>query len=143
MIIKQLSIFVENKPGRLANVTRAIGDAGINIRALSVADTSDYGILRLIVSNPHEAVKALKEAEFAVSLTDVIAVGIDDRPGAFADIVVLLGAEGIDIEYMYAFLGRCDRRAYVILRVEDVEHAIHVIRAGGVTLLTKEEVYDM
>ena len=142
-MIKQLSIFVENKPGRLAEVTRAIGDAGVDLRALSIADTSDFGILRLIVNKPQEAVDALKKAGLTVSLTDVLAVGINDAPGAFADVVQLLTDNGIVLEYMYAFISRCEKQAVIILRIEELERAISVLRQRNVRLLSEEEVYRM
>lgn len=143
MIIKQLSIFVENKPGRLAEVTKAIGDAGVDIRALSIADTSDFGILRLIVNRPEDAVKALRDAEMTVSLTDVLAVGINDAPGAFAEVVRLLSDENIGIEYMYAFISRKENQAFIILRIEEVERAVALLQANHVPLITGQEIYEM
>lgn len=143
MIIKQISVFVENKPGKLVQVTRAIGDAGVDIRALSIADTSDFGILRLIVNDPDKAVEALRAAEMTVSLTDVIAVGIEDKPGAFAKVVQLLSDEGVNIEYMYAFLGREQRHAFVIMRTENADEAVKVLRAKNIRLLSGEEIYNM
>ena len=106
MQIQQLSVFIENKPGRLAEITEVLAEAGIDIRAISVADTSDFGILRVIVDKPKEAVAALKQHGMTVSLTNVIAVGIDDEPGAFSKAVRLLADEGFDMEYMYAFISR-------------------------------------
>lgn len=143
MMIKQLSIFVENRPGRLADVTAAIGDAGVDIRALSIADTSDFGILRLIVNKPEEAVIALKDAGMTVSLTDVIAVGIDDVPGAFSRVVRLLSDGGVGIEYMYAFISRSENHAFVIVRIEHAEKGVELLRQNNVRLLTAEEVYHM
>lgn len=143
MKIHQLSVFVENKPGRLIEVTRAMADANIDIRALSIADTSDFGILRLIVDRPEEAVASLREAQFTVSLTEVIAVAMDDTPGSFHRVVKLLGDQGVDIEYMYAFLSRCDQRAYLILRVEDTSRAVSVLKDHGVEMLSAEEVYHL
>ena len=105
-MIKQLSIFVENKAGRLAEITAVLADAGIDIRALSVADTTNFGILRLIVDKPDEAERILREAGLTVSLTGVIAVGIPDRPGGFAAAMRALADASIDIEYMYAFISR-------------------------------------
>lgn len=143
MIIKQISVFVENKPGRLAQVTKAIGDAGVDIRALSIADTSDFGILRLIVNRPDEAVASLKAAEMTVSLTDVIAVGIDDTPGSFARVVALMSDNNLSIEYMYAFISRTESKAFIIMRIENVEEAIGVLQKNGIHLLTSDEVYHM
>lgn len=112
MQIKQLSIFVENKAGRLAEITAVLAEANVDIRAISIADTSDFGILRLIVDHPDEAVEALKKAGMTVSLTSVIAIGIHDRPGEFAKAMRILADEHIAIEYMYAFISR-DRKSVV------------------------------
>ena len=106
MQIQQLSVFIENKPGRMAEVTEVLAEANIDIRAISVADTRDFGILRVIVDKPKEAVEALKAHGMTVTLTKVIAVGIDDKPGAFSKAVRLLSNEGFDVEYMYAFISR-------------------------------------
>lgn len=143
MQIKQLSVFVENKPGRLAEITEALAAAGVDIRAISVADTSDFGILRLIVDRPEEAVLALKEAGMTVSLTDVIAVGIDDKPGSFAKSVRVLADAGLTIEYMYAFISRDKGKAYIIIRVDDSVLASKALEESGVHLLTAEAIYNM
>ena len=143
MVIKQISIFVENKKGRMAEITKVIADANVDIRALSVADTTDFGILRLIVDTPDEAVKALKDAGMTVSLTDVIAVGLDDRPGAFAGVVKLLSDAGINIEYMYAFITRTEGKAYVIMRLEDPQTGIDMLKKSGVHMLSSEEIYNL
>lgn len=143
MQIQQLSIFVENKSGRLAEITEILGRANVDIRAISVADTSDFGILRLIVDKPQDAVKALKEAGLTVSLTSVIAVGIDDHPGEFAKAMRILADADISVEYMYAFISRDKGKAFVILRVDDSEKAMEHLRAKGVALLAAEEIYGM
>lgn len=143
MIIKQLSVFVENKTGRMAEITRVIGDAQVDIRALSIADTSDFGILRLIVNKPDVAVQVLRDAGITVSLTDVIAVGVEDKPGAFANAVKTLSDVGINIEYMYAFISRSDNRAFVILRVEEPERAVEALRAKSFEILTSEKIYNL
>ena len=143
MLIKQISIFIENKMGRMAEITKIIGDAGIDIRALSMADTSDFGILRLIVNKPDLAVEKLKAAGLTVSLTDVIAVAIDDTPGAFAKVVANMSDAGINIEYMYAFISREHSRAYVIFRVEDAAGSIKALQDAGVAVISGTEIYDM
>lgn len=142
MIIKQLSVFVENKLGRLAEITRVIGDAGVDIRALSIADTSDFGILRLIVDKPDAALDALKKAGITVSLTDVIAVGIEDTPGSFAKVVKMMSDAGLAIEYMYAFISRSDSKAFVITRVENPAKGIEVMKQNNVRLLSEDEIYN-
>ncbi len=143
MIIKQISIFVENKKGRLAEITETLAKAGANIRALSIADTTDFGILRLIVDKPDESAAALKEAGITVSVTNVIAVGIDDVPGAFSKPMRILADAEIDVEYMYAFITRKSERAYVILRVADNEAAAKVLLDKGVELLDEEGFHSL
>ncbi|QEY35746.1 ACT domain-containing protein [Caproiciproducens galactitolivorans] len=143
MQIQQLSIFVENKSGRLAEITEVLAAARIDIRAISVADTSDFGILRLIVNKPDEAVAALKKAGLTVSLTNVIAMGIDDVPGAFSKAMRILADIGIDVEYMYAFISRKSGKAYVILRVKDSKKAVNALSSNGIQILTAEEFYGM
>lgn len=143
MQIKQLSVFVENKPGRLAEITETLAAAGVDIRAISVADTSDFGILRLIVDKPNEAVLALKEAGMTVSLTDVIAVGIEDRPGSFAKAVRVLADAGLTVEYMYAFISRDQGKAYIIVRADQGHAAGRVLKESGMEILTEEALYHM
>ena len=143
MFIKQLSVFVENKSGRLAEITAVLAGAGIDIRALSIADTTNFGILRLIVDKPDEAEAALKAAGLTVSLTNVIAIGIPDQPGGFAAAMKALSDAGVGIEYMYAFISRDEGRACVILRVENNDAAIRALRDGGIELLTSERIYTM
>lgn len=143
MIIKQLSVFVENKQGRLAYITEILSKAGANIRALSIADTTDFGILRLIVNDPDNAAAALKAAGITVSVTNVIAVGIEDVPGAFARPMRILADAEIDVEYMYAFITRKSERAYVILRVADNEAAAKVLADNDVELLDEESFHAL
>ena len=142
-MIKQLSIFVENKAGRLAEITALLAKAGVDIRALSVADTTNFGILRLIVDKPTAAEQVLRDAGLTVSLTDVIAVGSPDQPGGFASAMKALAEESIDIEYMYAFISRDEGRACVILRVENDQAAIAALSSRGIELLGEDRVYTM
>ncbi len=143
MNIKQLSIFVENKKGRLADITEILSKAGANIRALSIADTTDFGILRIIVDTPDAAALALKEAGVTVSITNVIAVGIDDVPGAFAQPMRILSDANIDVEYMYAFITRKSEKAYVILRVADNDEASKVLISNGVEILSEDDFHEL
>ena len=142
MTIKQLSVFIENVPGRLAEITQILGEHKIDIRALSLADTTKFGILRLIVDNPDEAETSLKKAGLTVTLTKVIAIGIADKPGGLASAIGVLGQGDISIEYMYAFVSREHNTAYVIVRVDDNEKAIELLKANNVTMLTPEEIYS-
>lgn len=145
MCIKQLSVFVENKSGRLAEITAILAGAGIDIRALSVADTTNFGILRLIVNKPLEAEQALKAAGLTVSLTSVVAIGIPDVPGGFAEAMKALAAVQADIEYMYAFISRAQGRACVILRFEETSYsrAVEALQAGGVEILDGDKLYTL
>ncbi len=143
MIIKQISVFVENKAGRLAEITTLLAEAGVDIRALSVADTNDFGILRLIVNDPDKAEKMLKEHGYTVALTKVLAIGIHDQPGGLAAPMKTLFEHHISVEYMYAFISKSVDTAYVILRVEDNERAAQVLQESGVKLVPEDEVYGM
>jgi hypothetical protein len=131
---------MKNEPGRLSKVTRALGDAKIDIRALTVAETADFGILRLIVDDPNRAYKTLKEKNIAVVEHDVLGVEVDDSPGGLAKIADLLEEEGINIEYVYAFVAKSHQKAYVVLRLDDLEGAKKLLEENGIRLLTTEEL---
>ena len=136
----QVSVFLENKSGRLAEVTHALAEAGVNIRALSLAETIDYGVLRLIVDKPPEAKQALNGAGFTVTETEVIAVEMPDRPGGLAGIIDLLTQRGLNIEYLYAFVGQRGENAIVIFRIDNVSEAVSALQAGGVHILSADEL---
>jgi hypothetical protein len=138
MIIQQLSVFLENKSGRLTEVTDTLGELGINISALSIADTADYGILRMIVAQPEKAIEALRTRGFSVSLTEVICVVIEDTPGSLALVLRLLSDHEVSIEYMYAFA--FGDKAYAVIRTESVEQAIRVLQDNQLELRTSEEI---
>ena len=141
MIAEQLSIFLENKAGRLAEVTQTLSEAGVNIRALSLADTSDFGILRIIV-NDHEKAKAvLKEKGFTLGRTAVVAAEVDDRPGGLHRILSLVSEYGINVEYMYAFVQQNSANATLIFRFDKVEKAIEVLTANNVRIIPGEKLY--
>lgn len=141
MLIQQISAFVENKKGRLSEITKALSQAGIDIRALSIADTTDFGILRLIVDKPGEAVEALKNVGMTVSITNVLAIAIPDAPGGFYSAIKVLSDADISVEYAYAFVTPKEGAAYVIIRVEDNERAVGVLQASGIRLLSQEEIF--
>lgn len=143
MKVKQISVFLENKTGRLAAVTDVLATNDINIRALSIADTSDFGILRLIVDQPDKAYEILKAQEFTVSVTDVIGVEMPDQPGGLAKVLSELEKAEINIEYLYAFLGRSQGGAMVVFRVEDIDSAIDKLGNSGLNVLKGEEIYKM
>ena len=143
MLISQISVFVENKPGRLSEITGYLAEAGIDIRAFSIADTTDFGILRLIVSDPEKAAAVLKDNGITVSKTQVVAVKIHDTPGALHDILVTLHKAGISVEYAYAFITRSRDDAYVILRIENLQEAIEILQKAGVPFLMAAEAYAL
>ena len=143
MKVEQISIFLENKSGRLAEVAGVLAAAGVNIRALSLADTTDFGILRLIVNDNKRAVELLKAKGFTVGTTEVVAVVIPDRPRGLADILDVLGAAGINVEYMYAFVERRADNAVVIFRFDEAEKAISTLQKAGVSILPGEKVYAL
>ncbi len=143
MKIKQISVFLENKSGRLAKVTQIMGNNQINIRALSIADTTDFGILRLIVNDPDKTAQILKEAGFTLSMTDVIAVEVPDEPGGLANALAILQEDGVNIEYLYAFLQKATNAALVVFRVEQLDEAIKVLQENGIRILAEKEVYAL
>ncbi len=143
MQVEQISVFIENKSGRLAEIARVLGDAGINIRALSLADTTDFGILRLIVNNREKAMQVLKERGFTVSKTEVVAVEVPDRPSGLSAILQALDGESINVEYMYAFVERCGENAVIIFRFDETERAIRVLLDKGFNILEGERLYNM
>lgn len=140
MSVEQISVFLDNKAGRLSEVTDVLAKAGINMSALSIADTTHFGILRLIVNRPDEAEKVLKESGFTVSKTDVLAIAIDDTAGSLAGALRMLTDSGISIEYIYAFVTRKADRAMVVLKIEDEARAVELFKANGVRVLTESEV---
>ncbi len=140
MFIKQLSIFVENKVGRLQNIVNALGENDVNISALSIADTTDFGILRIIVDNPDKAKLVLKGMGVISKTTDVVAVYIDDRSGGLAAVLNLVSNAGIGIEYMYAFLGRREGKALMVLKADDEEMLEQVLTSHGVELAKPNEI---
>lgn len=143
MRVKQISVFLENKSGRLHAVTELLAKNGINIRALSIADTSSFGILRLIVNDPDAAHKALLEAGFTVSLTDVIGVEMPDEPGGLAKVMSVLDKARINIEYLYAFISSYKGKAMVIFRVENIEEAVECLQKEGIRVVEGETLYKM
>ncbi|HEY3266047.1 MAG TPA: ACT domain-containing protein [Armatimonadota bacterium] len=143
MRVKQLSVFLQNKSGRLAAATRALGARGINIRALCLADTADFGVARFIVSDPVAAAQALKDEDFATALTDVLVVEIPDEPGGLSRVLEVLGEAGADVEYLYAFCEKHERSAMVIFRVEKIDLAVEALCANNVAVVPSQTVYDM
>ncbi len=141
MFVKQVSVFVENKSGKTADVIETLGKNDIDIRALSIADTTDFGILRLIVNKPEEAEKLLKEDGFVVRLTDVIAVGLEDKPGSLSRVLNVLKEYEVEIEYIYAFIGKSKYGALVIMKPEDSEKALNVLNSNNIAIANESELF--
>lgn len=142
MYVNQLSVFIENKPGRLADITETLANANIDLRAISVADTSDFGILRVVVDKPEVAEKALKEAGMTVSLSKVLAVSIGDKKGELAKVVRVLADKGIIIEYVYDFVGNKNGEACIVIRVNDNEKAVVALKESGIDILNQKVLSD-
>ena len=140
MRVEQIAVFLENKSGRLAEITGVLAKNSINIRALSVADTADFGILRLIVDKVDLAKKVLKENHFTVGKTNVIAVEVPDQAGGLASVLKTVEAEGLNVEYMYAFVNKSGENAVLIFRFDDTDKAISGLQAAGFTILSGEQV---
>lgn len=138
MIIKQLTVFLENKSGRLSEVTKVLGNNDINISALSIADTSEYGLLRLIVSDGEKAVTLLKENGFSVNLTDVICLSVKHTPGTLHEAIKTLASADVSVEYMYAYA--VGDNAAVIMKVSDSEKAINILSQNNIDLLKSDDV---
>jgi len=142
MIIKQVSVFLENKSGRLSEVTQILGDAGINISAFTIADTSDFGILRLIVSDPDKAREILKKNQFSVQATDVVLVKSPNKPGGLAGMLKVLNAEGVFIEYMYAF-SMDEDDAIIVIRPTNMQKCIEILQKHRDEFLYTDGNYQM
>jgi len=138
--IKQISLFVENKPGRMAKVSKTLSDAGVNIRALTIAEAGDFGVIRMVVDSPEKGYQVLREKGFTVSTTDVLAVEMKDIPGGLYEIVNTLGENRINVDYAYAFVTAKAESAMLILRVDDIAGARAVLGAKGVKIATKDEI---
>lgn len=143
MKVEQISIFLENRAGRLSEVTRVLSESGVNIRALSLADTSDFGILRLIVSDFDKAKKVLKENGFTVGRTTVVAVEVEDKPGGLHNILNLLSGQGINVEYMYAFVQQSGKNAVLIFRFDRTDEAIEILQKNGLKIVPGDELYKI
>ncbi|MFO7952961.1 MAG: ACT domain-containing protein [Bacillota bacterium] len=140
-MIKQISVFLENKSGRLVRVAKVLGEAGINIRGISIADTSDFGILRLIVDQPDEAVKELKDKGIMATETEVIAMEVPDTPGGLAKVLEYLQEAGINIEYLYSFIEKPTTNAIIMMRVEKIEEALEVLKKNNIPIVGGERIY--
>lgn len=143
MFVKQISVFLENKPGRLSEVTKVLSEKNIDISAISIADTTQFGILRMIVNKPEEAVAAIKEAGFPVSTTDVLAVEVADRPGGLNHALQVLRQADVSVEYLYSFIKRNEDKALILFRVEDPQKAVKALEAAGIKLYGSNEIASL
>jgi hypothetical protein len=142
-MVEQISVFLENKAGRLKEVTGILYEAGVNIRALALADTSDFGVLRLLVNDNVRAVAALKENGFTVGKTEVVAVEVEDKPGGLHSLLEMLGKSGLNVEYMYAYVRNSGQNAVMIFRLDDGPAAIKMLQEKKVTILDSEQLNDI
>lgn len=140
MKIRQISVFIENKVGRILEITETLGKNGINIRALSLADTSDFGILRMIVNDIEKGMTVLREKGFIVKDSYVVAVEVPDKPGGLAEVLKILGSKGFNVEYMYAFFEQLQNKALLIFRFENPEEAVRVLTQNGVNVASEEKL---
>jgi len=144
MDIKQLSVFVENKPAALCKMTAVLAQHGIDLRALSLSEANDFGIARIIVDDTYRASQILKEAGYVHSLTTVVGVALPDTPGGLSKVLNILADANINVEYMYAFLGgKTTEHAYVILRVRDVDGCVSALAAKGIYMVAQEEIASL
>ena len=143
MLIKQISVYMENVPGKLGEVTQALGENGIDMSALSLADTTDFGILRLIVNDPDKACQVLRDHDFIVKQSDVVAAVIDDRPGGLTAVLQILSQAKVSVEYMYAFVGSQDGHAVVVMRPDDAEAAQRALDANHISTLAPKDIYRL
>ena len=143
MLVRQINVFLENQSGRLAEVTRTLGENDIDIRALYIADTTEYGILRMILDKPEKAVDVLTTAGFTVSSTPVIAIAVADKPGTLDHALSILSEGALSFEYLYAYVGRTSDDAVVVIRVQDPQLALQKLAEAGIRVLSSEEVYGI
>ena len=143
MKLQQISVFLENRSGRLAEITGVLASNGVNIRALSLADTADFGILRLIVDRPEVGARVLKEHGFTIGLTDMVAIELPDRPGGLWSILKTLESAGLNVEYMYAFVQKSGENAVIIFRFDEPDNAIQALLKAGVRVFSGEDIYAM
>ncbi len=143
MKITQISVFLENTKGRLADVCTLLGTNGINMRALTIAETPEFGILRVVVDKPEEAIRLLRENNFVANLTEIVAVEVDDRPNGLGRILNMLSDNNINVEYMYGFVEKFSEQALLVFRFDDTDKAIETLRKNGVRIVGKNEINNL
>lgn len=143
MKITQISVFLENKKGRLFDATMALGKASVDIKALTIAENEDFGVLRLIVNDPDKALKALKESGFVASLTDIVAVEVEDRPGGLAKVLSVLNESDLNVEYMYAFVEKSADKAILVFRFDNIDKAIDALAKSNIRVVGKKDIQGL
>ena len=143
MVIKQISVFLENKPGQLAEFSKVLEKNHINMRALSIAEEHDFGVLRIIVDDPYNASRVLKDEGYILQITPVLAAEVSDKPGSLVKLLTILGDEGVNLNYTYAFVTRRKDYAYMILRVDNIERAKTILINAGVHLVCQQDINEM
>lgn len=141
--VRQISVFVDNQPNQAAGAMRVIKENGINLRALSLADTADFGIVRFIANDTEKTVEILKKAGYAVNVTEVVAISIPDTPGQLSRVLDVLGNDNVNVEYMYSFLGTSDRAVSFVIRVDDNAQAADALNRNGIIQLTENDIESM
>ena len=139
-MIEQLSVFIQNEPGKLAAITRVLAQGGIDLRALSIADTNDFGVLRVLVSDVQKAKEILSKNNFVYSVTNVAVVAVEDAPGGLSSLLETLSESGVNIEYMYSLIGRTGKQAYMVFRISDEEKLMRVFSQKGLQTVSAEEL---
>jgi hypothetical protein len=143
MKLTQISVFLENRKGRLYEVCSMLGKAGINIRALTIAETESFGVLRLIVDKPDEAIKLFHANNVTANRTDVVAVEIDDKPSGLADVLKILSEHNVNVEYMYGFMEKCSDKALMVFRFDEPERGAKILTAAGVNVVTRKNIQGL
>lgn len=143
MLVRQISVFMENRAGQLFKITDALAKNGIDMRAMNIADTADFGILRLIVDKPDKAEEMLRNNNMTISATDVIAVSIDDKTGAFNELISALKSEGISIDYAYSFMGKEKNKASIVIKTSNLKNTAEILKKNGAYVIPAKEVYEI
>ena len=141
--VRQISVFLDNKPNQLTGVMKLLKENGINLRALSIADTKDFGILRMIANDTDKTVDVLRKASYVVADTEVVAISIPDTPGQLSLVLDILGSDNVNIEYLYSFLGKSDKSVSFVIRVDDNYNASAALEKGGIIQLTENDISEM
>lgn len=141
--VRQISVFLDNKPNQLTGVMKLLKENGINLRAISIADTKDFGILRMIANDTDKTVDVLRKASYVVADTEVVAISIPDTPGQLSRVLDILGSDNVNIEYLYSFLGKSDKSVSFVIRVDDNDNASAALEKGGIIQLTENDISEM